>query len=43
MIVNNWYVFFDFQNWRDCSSEHDWDGGKVLCQHILFGLFTDVS
>ena len=30
MIVNNWYVFFDFQNWRDCSSEHDWDGGKVL-------------
>ena len=34
MIVNNWYVFFDFQNWRDCSSEHDWDGGKVLWYYL---------
>ena len=34
MIVNNWYVFFDFQNWRDCSSEHDWDGAKVLPEKI---------
>ena len=29
MIVNNWYVFFDYQNCRDWSSEHDWDGDKV--------------
>ncbi len=35
MIVNNWYVFFDFQNWRDCSSEHDWDGDKVLLKMEL--------
>ena len=47
MIVNNWYVFFDFQNWRDCSSEHDWDGGKVLHQRTAVfiqqkrkGIFT---
>lgn len=30
MIVNNWYVFLDFQNWRDCSSEQDHPSPPVL-------------